>query len=226
MASFCGICNKKLGLLDEPIMVEFSDGQKKRLCSECKNRRASLLFTSSSDEEVTKANEYFDTLLQDEEVSQISKDTIKIWIESGSTRRDEKVAEEKEIEEQKLREMQFVQEYIDNKERYEKFITTAYSFEGYKITEYLGLVSGEAVLGTGFISELGAGISDFFGSSSELFANKMTSVKKAATARLLNESIKKGGNAIIAVDFDYVTFSNNIIAVSANGTAVKIEKID
>lgn len=225
MALFCGICNKKLGLLDEPIMVDFSDGQKQRLCSECKNRRASLLFTSSSDKEVIKAKEYFTVLLKDEGVSQLSKDTINMWIESGTMRREEKAAEEKEIEEQKLRELQFVQEYIDNRKKYEKFVTTAYSFEGYKITEHLGLVSGEAVLGTGFVSELGAGISDFFGTSSQLFANKMSAVKSAATARLINESIKKGGNAIIAVDFDYVTFSNNMIAVSANGTAVKIEKI-
>ena len=34
-----------------------------------------------------------------------------------------------------------------------------------------------------------------------------------------------GANAVIGVDFDYLTFSNNMIGVVANGTAVNIEKI-
>ena len=33
-------------------------------------------------------------------------------------------------------------------------------------------------------------------------------------------------NAIIGIDFDITTFSNNMIGVSANGTAVVVEKID
>ena len=37
--------------------------------------------------------------------------------------------------------------------------------------------------------------------------------------------IDKGGNAIIGIDFDYITFSNNMIGVVANGTAVRIEKL-
>lgn len=48
-------------------------------------------------------------------------------------------------------------------------ITTGYNFDGYCIKAYKGVISGSVVLGTGFLSELGAGISDLFGSQSEVF---------------------------------------------------------
>ena len=46
---------------------------------------------------------------------------------------------------------------------------------------------------------------------------------------MFNEDIKsadKGGNAIIGVDFDYITFHGNMIGVVANGTSVIIEKVE
>lgn len=46
---------------------------------------------------------------------------------------------------------------------HELVITTSQSVEGYKVVKYLGIVSGESSLGTGFLSEFLAGTSDFFG---------------------------------------------------------------
>ena len=48
-------------------------------------------------------------------------------------------------------------------------ITSGYNFEGYNITEYLGLCSGEAALGTGFLSSLGAGIAYILGTNSTMY---------------------------------------------------------
>lgn len=104
-------------------------------------------------------------------------------------------------------------------------LTSGYNFEGYKIKSYNGIVSGEIVLGTGFLSELAASINDFFGSTSDEFSEKMVKAKEMAMAKMINASCIKGGNAIIGVDFDYTTFGSNMIAVSANGTSVIIEKI-
>ena len=60
----------------------------------------------------------------------------------------------------------------------------------------------------------------------EDFANKLESAKNAAMKRLIRHSAEKGGNAVIGLDFDYITFSSNIIGVVANGTSVVIEKVD
>lgn len=109
--------------------------------------------------------------------------------------------------------------------RFDHMLTSGYNFEGYKINSYNGIVSGEVVLGTGFLSEFSASINDFFGSTSEEFSMKMKQAKDIATSKMIDTSIVKGGNAIIGVDFDYTTFGNNMIAVSANGTSVVIEKL-
>lgn len=112
------------------------------------------------------------------------------------------------------------------KRRINHTLTSGYNFEGYKITSYRGIVSGEVVMGTGFLSEFAASINDFFGATSEEFGIKMSQAKEIATSKMIDSSVVKGGNAIIGVDFDYTTFGNNMIAVSANGTSVIIVKQD
>lgn len=103
-------------------------------------------------------------------------------------------------------------------------LTSGYNFEGYKITSYNGIISGEIVIGTGFLSEITASINDFTGSTSEEFSSKMTKAKDMATTKMIKQSIRKGGNAIIGITFNYTPFGNNMIGVSANGTCVNIEK--
>ena len=104
-------------------------------------------------------------------------------------------------------------------------VTSGYNFEGYQIEEYLGIMSGHVVLGTGFLSEVTAGLADFFGVESDLFAEKMEKAKDAALQKLIKKSIEKGGNALIGVDFDYLNTKANMIGVSANGTSVVIKKV-
>ena len=106
------------------------------------------------------------------------------------------------------------------------FSTTGFNFEGYNIVSYKGIVNGQVVLGTGFLSELNASFADFCGSQSDKFADKLEKAKGAAMRRMVEKAVKQGGNAIIGIDFDYITFSNNMVGVVANGTAVVIEKQD
>ena len=80
-------------------------------------------------------------------------------------------------------------------------------------------------MGTGFASEFSASFSDFFGNSSDMFSNKLRQAKEAALEKLILKSVEVGGNAIIGVDFDYITFTGNLIGVVANGTSVLIEKL-
>lgn len=103
-------------------------------------------------------------------------------------------------------------------------LTTGFSFEGHTIRRYAGVISAQVVMGTGFLSELSASVSDFLGEENDAFAKKMERAKDAALTKLIEKSIEKGGNAIIGVDFDYITFSSNMIGVVTNGTSVVIEK--
>lgn len=104
-------------------------------------------------------------------------------------------------------------------------ISSGYDFEGYKIQKYLGFLSGETALGTGFLSEYTASFSDFFGIESNSFSNKLRQAKSASIRKLKQLVHDIGGNAIIGVDIDYHTFTGNMIGVIASGTAVIVEKI-
>ena len=115
------------------------------------------------------------------------------------------------------------EEYELNKKSF--MLTTGYNFEKYEITKYLNLVHGEIVMGTGFLSEFSASVNDFFGTTSGLFEGKISLAKQKAQEQMIIKAMALGANALIGVDFDITTFNNNMIGVSANGTAVKIEKI-
>lgn len=120
------------------------------------------------------------------------------------------------------------QEQTERKQKIlnDNMMTTGYSFDGYKIVSYNGVISGEVVLGTGFLSEFGASLSDVFGMESNMFAKKLKLAKQAASKKLVEEAVRTGSNAVIGVDYDYVTFSSNMMGVIANGTGVTIEKLE
>lgn len=105
-------------------------------------------------------------------------------------------------------------------------LTTGYDFQGYKIEKYIGLVSGECVVGTGIIADLFSDFSDISGTKSKTFSNKMKEIKNSAIKEMVEDSIRIGGNAIIGITCDHITFSGkNMIGISVNGTSVKITSI-
>lgn len=104
--------------------------------------------------------------------------------------------------------------------------TSGYNFEGHTIEEYYGVVTGEVVLGTGFFSGFSAGFADMLGVESEAYRSKLQESRKLALERVILESIYLGGNAVIGVDIDYVIFSGDLIGIIANGTSVKLSKVN
>ena len=107
-----------------------------------------------------------------------------------------------------------------------KFMTTGFSFDDYKVDKYKSIVSAQCIIGTGLVSEFAASITDFFGTESNAFSTKLDQAKDTAIDRLKRKAVIAGANAIIGVDFDYITFANNMLGVIANGTAVVISKIE
>lgn len=104
-------------------------------------------------------------------------------------------------------------------------LTTSFSFEGYSITKYIGLVSGETVIGTGYFSNIEANISDIFGVVSTEYSEKIKKAKAIALNDMITESTEKGGNAIIGISYDIITFNRDMIGVSVNGTSVTVENL-
>jgi uncharacterized protein YbjQ (UPF0145 family) len=106
-------------------------------------------------------------------------------------------------------------------------IVTTPSLEGRRITRYVGLVSGEAILGANIFRDLFAGIRDIVGGRSAAYEQELRKAKTLALDEMQDEAQRLGGNAIVGVDLDYETITmgsgGGMLMVSASGTAVVIE---
>lgn len=106
-------------------------------------------------------------------------------------------------------------------------IITTPMIEGKKIVKYLGLVSGEAILGANIFKDFFAGIRDVVGGRSVAYEKELRKAKEIAVDEMKDEAATLGGNAIVGVDLDYETISigqaGGMLMVSANGTAVVYE---
>lgn len=104
-------------------------------------------------------------------------------------------------------------------------ITTTPSFEGKKIKNYLGVVTGEVIVGANFLKDIAAGLTDFFGGRATLYEEELVKAKDMALREMEQRAIELGANAVVGVDLDYETIGQNgsMLMVSASGTAVVIE---
>jgi uncharacterized protein YbjQ (UPF0145 family) len=101
-------------------------------------------------------------------------------------------------------------------------VTTTPSVEGHPITDYHGIVVGEAILGANVIRDLFAGITDILGGRSGAYEEELGKARRTALDEMEQRAAAKGANAVVGVDLDYEVI-NNMLMVSASGTAVTID---
>ncbi|MGH7527190.1 MAG: heavy metal-binding domain-containing protein [Gemmatimonadales bacterium] len=105
-------------------------------------------------------------------------------------------------------------------------VVTTPTLEGLRITDYLGLVSGEAILGANIFRDLFAGIRDIVGGRSAAYEQELRKAKEIALKEMQDEAARLGANAVVGVDLDYETISmgsgGGMLMVSASGTAVVV----
>ncbi len=103
-------------------------------------------------------------------------------------------------------------------------VTTTNTVEGYRITEYRGLVAGEAILGANLFRDLFASIRDIVGGRSGSYEKVLTDARETAIAEMTDKAMRLGANAIVGVDIDYETIGANgsMLMVSVSGTAVTV----
>jgi uncharacterized protein YbjQ (UPF0145 family) len=103
-------------------------------------------------------------------------------------------------------------------------VTTTPTVEGQPIKQYLGLVTGEAILGANIFKDLFAGIRDIVGGRSGAYERELRRAQEIALAEMQQAAQAKGGNAIVGVDLDYETVGQggSMLMVTVSGTAVVI----
>lgn len=101
-------------------------------------------------------------------------------------------------------------------------LTTTPTIEGHNITDYHGVVTGEAILGANVFRDLFAGIRDIVGGRSAAYEKALAEARQTAMDEMAAKASELGGNAVIGVDLDYevVGSRGGMLMVSASGTAV------
>ena len=104
-------------------------------------------------------------------------------------------------------------------------VSTTPHVEGRRIVDYLGIVSGEAILGANIFRDLFAGVRDIVGGRSGAYEKELRRAKEIALQDMTEQAAALGANAVVGVDLDYETLGANggMLMVSASGTAVRLE---
>ncbi|GAB5491259.1 MAG: heavy metal-binding domain-containing protein [Phototrophicaceae bacterium] len=103
--------------------------------------------------------------------------------------------------------------------------TTTNTLEGRKIKKYIGIVSGETIIGANIVRDFMASITDIVGGRSAAYEKSLIEAKDIALQELQDAAAALGANAVIGIDLDYETIGANgsMLMVSASGTAVIVE---
>ncbi len=106
-------------------------------------------------------------------------------------------------------------------------VTSTDGIEGQSVSEYLGIVSGEAVMGTNVFRDLFAGITDLVGGRSGAYEEELRRAKDVALEEMKREARALGADAIVGIDLDYEHLgggSRSMLMVTTNGTAVRFSE--
>ena len=101
-------------------------------------------------------------------------------------------------------------------------LTTTHNVEGRPILEYLGIVTGEAIMGANIVRDFFASVTDVVGGRSGTYEKKLSQAREIALKEMAEEAEKLGGNAVIGIDIDYEVLREGMLMVTVSGTAVKI----
>jgi uncharacterized protein YbjQ (UPF0145 family) len=103
--------------------------------------------------------------------------------------------------------------------------STTPTLQGREITEYLGIVVGEAILGANIFKDIFGAIRDIVGGRAGAYEEEMGRVRDIAFQEIEDEARALGANDIVGIDLDYEVLGakNGMMMVSVSGTAVRIK---
>ena len=101
-------------------------------------------------------------------------------------------------------------------------VTTTPGIEGKKIEKYLGVITGEAILGANIFRDMFAAVRDIVVGRSASYARELGKAREIAFEDLEDWADELGANAVVGVNVDYESFgqTNGMMMVSVTGTAV------
>ena len=103
-------------------------------------------------------------------------------------------------------------------------VTTTPTVDGKRIGQYLGVITGEAVLGANIFRDMFAAVRDIVGGRSSAYERELGKAREVALEDLEDWADELGAHAVVGVSIDYESFgqTNGMMMVSVRGTAVTL----
>ena len=101
-------------------------------------------------------------------------------------------------------------------------ITTTPSVENQPVRDYLGIVTGETIIGANIFKDLFANVRDIVGGRSGSYERVLREAKDIALNEMEDQAKQMGADAVVGVDLDYETIKDGMIMVMCSGTAVRL----
>jgi uncharacterized protein YbjQ (UPF0145 family) len=101
-------------------------------------------------------------------------------------------------------------------------MTTTAVVDGKPISRYLGIVTGEAIIGANIFRDIFAGVRDIVGGRSGTYEKALAEARQVAMAEMESRAQELGANAVVGIDLDYEVLgqNNGMLMVAVSGTAV------
>lgn len=103
--------------------------------------------------------------------------------------------------------------------------STTPTLQGKEITEYKGVVVGEAILGANIFKDIFGAVRDIVGGRAGAYEEELGRARDIAFQELEQEARLMGANAVVGIDIDYevIGIKGGMMMVSVSGTAVTIK---
>ena len=103
------------------------------------------------------------------------------------------------------------------------WVTTAFGFDGYKITRQLGVVRGITVRSRSVVGNMVGGLQTLIGGNITVYTELCEHARQEAYDLMVEHARQRGANAIIGMRYDANDVMEGVTEVLAYGTAVIIE---
>jgi uncharacterized protein YbjQ (UPF0145 family) len=102
------------------------------------------------------------------------------------------------------------------------YLSTTPTLEGRPIRDYIGIVTGEAIMGANIVRDFLASITDVVGGRSGAYENKLRDARDTAIGEMVEQARRMGANAVVGIDIDYEVVRDGMLMVTVSGTAVRV----
>jgi uncharacterized protein YbjQ (UPF0145 family) len=101
-------------------------------------------------------------------------------------------------------------------------MTTTTVVEGRPVSRYLGVVTGEAIIGANIFRDVFATVRDIVGGRSATYERGLAEAREIAMKEMEQKAHELGANGVVGIDIDYEVLgqNNGMLMVSVSGTAV------